>query len=153
MDVEQCQNLGASMNLVDACPQQNDKSCQVSCQDPTSSSKCVVLDSTLVDGSPCGYGGMCYNGTCESGGIVATAEVRSSSNLSCSVSYSLPPAGLLGRSGMVRRESHDCYSRNRRRRDHRHPSPRLLSLLCVRFLLFSSILHAHPSYPSCAHRI
>lgn len=74
-DVEQCQNLGSSMNLVDACPQQDDKSCQVSCQDPSNSGKCVVLDTMLIDGSPCGYGGMCYNGTCQSKGVVASVEV------------------------------------------------------------------------------
>lgn len=51
---EQCQLVGASMGLQKACPSNNDKSCQVSCQDPNNSNQCVVLQSTLVDGSPCG---------------------------------------------------------------------------------------------------
>lgn len=53
-DIEQCQTVGASMGLTTACPNQGDKSCQVSCQDPTASNQCVVLQSMLVDGSPCG---------------------------------------------------------------------------------------------------
>ncbi|KAI0358793.1 hypothetical protein OH77DRAFT_1447894 [Trametes cingulata] len=64
---KQCQLVGASMNLQKACPSNNDKSCQVSCQDPTDSGRCVVLQSPLVDGSPCGYGGMCFSGTCKPG--------------------------------------------------------------------------------------
>lgn len=51
---EQCQLVGASMGLQKACPANDDKSCQVSCQDPTDSSRCVVLQSALIDGSPCG---------------------------------------------------------------------------------------------------
>ncbi|KAI0638832.1 Metallo-peptidase family M12B Reprolysin-like-domain-containing protein [Trametes polyzona] len=64
---QQCQLVGASMGLQKACPSNNDKSCQVSCQDPTDSGRCVVLQSPLIDGSPCGYGGMCFSGTCKPG--------------------------------------------------------------------------------------
>src|SRR5882762_5751830 len=42
----QCQTIGASMGLQDACPNQNNQNCQVSCQDPTSN-QCVVLQSQL----------------------------------------------------------------------------------------------------------
>ena len=84
------------MNLQTACPSQNEQTCKVSCQDPTASNQCVVLDSLLIDGSPCGpftpfvfvlclplrrnciltgYGGSCSNGTCLSGGILDTAKV------------------------------------------------------------------------------
>ena len=42
------------MGLEKACPSNNDKSCQVSCEDPNNSNQCVVLQSALVDGSPCG---------------------------------------------------------------------------------------------------
>lgn len=52
--IEQCQTVGASMNLKKACGSSNDKTCQVSCQDPHTSNQCIVLQSTLVDGSPCG---------------------------------------------------------------------------------------------------
>jgi Disintegrin len=50
---KQCQMIGASMNLQSACPSK-DQNCQVSCQDPTQSNQCVVLQSQLIDGSPCG---------------------------------------------------------------------------------------------------
>jgi hypothetical protein len=52
--LEQCQEAGASLNLSQACPSQNQQSCQVSCQDPTQSNQCVQLQTELVDGSPCG---------------------------------------------------------------------------------------------------
>ncbi|KAI0757575.1 Metallo-peptidase family M12-domain-containing protein [Daedaleopsis nitida] len=67
---QQCQLVGASMGLKQACPSNNDKSCQVSCQDPSNSNQCVVLQSTLVDGSPCGYGGMCQGGNCKPGSFL-----------------------------------------------------------------------------------
>ncbi|TFK57701.1 hypothetical protein OE88DRAFT_1709856 [Heliocybe sulcata] len=73
---EQCQQLGASMNLQEACPATNDKTCLVSCQDPTSASQCITLQTQLVDGSPCGYAGTCMEGTCHAGPIIATAIVR-----------------------------------------------------------------------------
>jgi len=42
------------MGLKQACPAKNDKSCQISCQDPTNAGACIRLTSLLVDGSPCG---------------------------------------------------------------------------------------------------
>ncbi|TBU37369.1 Metallo-peptidase family M12B Reprolysin-like-domain-containing protein [Dichomitus squalens] len=64
---QQCQLVGASMGLSKACPSNDDKSCQVSCQDPNNSNQCVVLQSALIDGSPCGYGGTCISGNCKPG--------------------------------------------------------------------------------------
>ncbi|KZT58407.1 hypothetical protein CALCODRAFT_494893 [Calocera cornea HHB12733] len=64
----QCQSVGASLNLTAACPQVQ-TSCSVSCQDPTNSNQCVILQSTLISGSPCGYGGKCYNNSCVPGSI------------------------------------------------------------------------------------
>lgn len=49
----QCQMIGGSMNLSQACPN-HDTSCQVSCQDPNSPNQCRTLSALLVDGSPCG---------------------------------------------------------------------------------------------------
>ena len=42
------------MGLRRTCPSPNQSSCQVSCQDPSSSNQCIVLQTMLVDGSPCG---------------------------------------------------------------------------------------------------
>lgn len=53
---EQCQTIGASMNLSRACPTSGDNSCAVSCQDPNNPGRCIVLQSPLIDGSKCGKG-------------------------------------------------------------------------------------------------
>ena len=82
---EQCQTVGASMNLQKACPSQNDKSCQVSCQDPTTSNQCVVLQSQLVDGSPCGYGGSCQGGSCKAGSALDTLKSWYRQNLQIAI--------------------------------------------------------------------
>ncbi|KAI0641152.1 Metallo-peptidase family M12B Reprolysin-like-domain-containing protein [Trametes meyenii] len=82
---QQCQTLGASMGLQKACPSKNDKSCQVSCQDPSDSGRCVVLQSPLIDGSPCGYGGMCYSGTCKPGNWWTTFKAWYVQNLQISI--------------------------------------------------------------------
>uniref|UniRef100_A0A0W0FZ96 Disintegrin and metalloproteinase domain-containing protein B n=1 Tax=Moniliophthora roreri TaxID=221103 RepID=A0A0W0FZ96_MONRR len=62
----QCRQIGASLNLTRACPQA-DKSCQVTCQDPSNSNSCVRLSSMLADGSECGFGGFCEKGSCNEG--------------------------------------------------------------------------------------
>ena len=62
---EQCQMVGASMNLQNACPQQSsNQNCQVTCQDPSQSNQCVTLQSQLIDGSPCGQSLFVSNVTC-----------------------------------------------------------------------------------------
>ncbi|KAG8743409.1 hypothetical protein FRC10_012074 [Ceratobasidium sp. 414] len=81
----QCQTVGVSLNLTRACPSRNDKSCQVSCQDPRTSNQCIVLQANLVDGSPCGYGGTCNNGACKSGSAIETAKAWYTSNLQISI--------------------------------------------------------------------
>lgn len=81
----QCQQLGASMNLQAACPSQNDQTCMVSCQDPTTPNQCVELETPLIDGSPCGYSGRCQNGTCQSGSLLDTAKAWYVQNLQISV--------------------------------------------------------------------
>ena len=91
----QCQSAGSTLGLVKACSAKNDRSCQVSCQDPRTASQCIVLQTQLVDGSPCGthnlicgdeivaeaagtigYGGTCVTGSCHSGSIWDTFTVR-----------------------------------------------------------------------------
>ncbi|CAE6430635.1 unnamed protein product [Rhizoctonia solani] len=81
----QCQTSGVSLNLTRACPSRNDRSCQVSCQDPRAANQCVVLQANLVDGSPCGYGGTCDNGQCHSGSALDTAKAWYTSNLQIAI--------------------------------------------------------------------
>ncbi|EUC65568.1 reprolysin family zinc metalloprotease [Rhizoctonia solani AG-3 Rhs1AP] len=81
----QCQTAGVSLNLTRACPSRNDRSCQVSCQDPRAVNQCIVLQANLVDGSPCGYGGSCSNGACQSGSALDTAKAWYTSNLQIAI--------------------------------------------------------------------
>ncbi|KZV79815.1 hypothetical protein EXIGLDRAFT_448707 [Exidia glandulosa HHB12029] len=73
---QQCRLMGASLNLTRACSQQANAGCQVSCQDPKSPDRCLVLQATLPNGSACGYGGTCGNGNCQPGNLISTAKVR-----------------------------------------------------------------------------
>ncbi|KAG8781977.1 hypothetical protein FRB91_011264 [Serendipita sp. 411] len=86
---QQCQVVGASLNLTKACPNSSDSSCQVSCQDPKNPSQCVVLNSQLIDGSPCGYGGTCITGNCKPGTLVQTAIAWYTKNLQISIPVSV----------------------------------------------------------------
>ncbi|KAH9177006.1 Metallo-peptidase family M12-domain-containing protein [Lactarius sanguifluus] len=92
---QQCQQLGTSLNLQSACPNRNDRSCKVSCQDPTTPNQCVQLDSLLIDGSPCGYGGTCLNGTCQSGSAFDTAKAWYVQNLQISIPITVAAALLV----------------------------------------------------------
>lgn len=91
---QQCQTAGASMNLTRACGQRDDTSCVVACRDPRIPNQCVVLQTPLVDGSPCGYGGHCYNQTCQSGSWQDTAGAWYRQNLQISIPVTIV-AGLL----------------------------------------------------------
>jgi len=82
---KQCQTVGASMGLTTACTQFNDQSCQVACQDPSQANQCIVLQSPLVDGSPCGLGGTCTKGRCQAGSFGALAKAWFTSHLHISV--------------------------------------------------------------------
>jgi len=81
----QCQSAGSTLNLTKSCPARNDRSCQVSCQDPGTANQCVVLQTQLVDGSPCGYGGTCSSGTCQSGSAWDTFTALYTQNLQISI--------------------------------------------------------------------
>ncbi|RXK34760.1 hypothetical protein M231_07981 [Tremella mesenterica] len=90
----QCQQAGEGMNLTTACGQRDDKSCVVSCKDPTTRNQCVVLQTSLIDGSPCGYGGHCYNQTCRSGSWENTLDAMYTQNLQISIPVTIV-GGLL----------------------------------------------------------
>ncbi|AFR98163.2 zinc metalloprotease [Cryptococcus neoformans C23] len=81
----QCSMAGQSMGLSEACGKKNDRSCMVNCRDPTSINNCVELKTALVDGSPCGYAGHCYNATCHSGPWQDTAASWYRQNLRISI--------------------------------------------------------------------
>lgn len=82
---QQCRTVGASLNLTTACPSTSSGTCQISCQDPRNPSQCVVLNSQLIDGSPCGYGGTCLTGNCQAGTFLQTAVAWYTQNLQISI--------------------------------------------------------------------
>ncbi|KAF8807176.1 zinc metalloprotease [Phlegmacium glaucopus] len=82
---QQCQTVGASLGLRAACPDHSDQSCQISCQDPSNSRACIRLTSLLIDGSPCGFGGTCLSGKCQSAGILETAKAWYLANLQIAI--------------------------------------------------------------------
>lgn len=81
----QCSMAGQSMGLSQACGRKNDRTCMVNCRNPTSINNCVELQTALVDGSPCGYAGHCYNGTCHPGSWQDTAASWYRQNLRISI--------------------------------------------------------------------
>ncbi|WWC88993.1 uncharacterized protein L201_003910 [Kwoniella dendrophila CBS 6074] len=91
---QQCKLAGSSLGLSSSCGQKNDKTCVVSCRDPNVTNQCVVLQTSLVDGSPCGYGGHCYNQTCKSGSWQDTAGAWYTQNLQISIPVTIV-AGLI----------------------------------------------------------
>ncbi|WRT66683.1 uncharacterized protein IL334_003643 [Kwoniella shivajii] len=91
---QQCKLAGSSLGLSTACGQKDDKSCTVSCRDPNITNQCVVLQTSLVDGSPCGYGGHCYNTTCKAGSWQDTAGAWYTQNLQISIPVTIV-VGLL----------------------------------------------------------
>jgi len=90
----QCQTVGASLGLKAACPNQSDQTCQILCQDPTNSQECIQLTSLLIDGSPCGFGGTCLSGKCQSAGFLDTAKAWYLANLQIAIPVTII-AGLV----------------------------------------------------------
>lgn len=80
----QCQQAGKSMGLQKACPSQ-DTSCFVTCQDPAVNRQCTILQTVLIDGSPCGYGGHCYRGTCKPGSWQERFQALYTKNLNIAI--------------------------------------------------------------------
>lgn len=112
---QQCRNVGASMGLRDACPSRSDRSCQISCQDPRTPNQCVLLNSLLIDGSPCGYGGTCISGRCREGGALDTAKAWYTSNLQIAIPVTVI-GGLIGLAilwAIAKRIARCCRSRDR----------------------------------------
>ncbi|KAK8864698.1 hypothetical protein IAR55_001950 [Kwoniella newhampshirensis] len=119
----QCQTAGASMGLTRACGQRDDRSCVVSCRDPNIANQCVVLQTPLVDGSPCGYGGHCYNSTCDSGSWQDTAGSWYRQNLNISIPVTVV-VGLIVLAilvGIIRCVFRSCGASSRKTRNTRGP--------------------------------
>ncbi|KAG8989704.1 hypothetical protein FRB94_011321 [Tulasnella sp. JGI-2019a] len=88
----QCATVGAAMGLSTACSAPGDKSCQVSCQTPGSSNSCTVLQSPLINGSPCGYGGTCQNSVCKAGSFSALVKSWYKQNLQIAIPVTIAAA-------------------------------------------------------------
>lgn len=82
----QCQQASTgSMSFLSACSASNANSCQMTCQSPSSSSQCLILQQTFVDGTSCGYGGRCENGDCKSGSWQTTFRNLYTDNLKIAI--------------------------------------------------------------------
>lgn len=84
---QQCQTLGGSLGITGACPNAGDTSCTVTCAAPNSGGgSCIILDGqNFVDGTPCGYGGTCKSGSCQSGDWQDTVKSWYTNNLRISI--------------------------------------------------------------------
>ncbi|TFL06250.1 Metallo-peptidase family M12-domain-containing protein [Pterulicium gracile] len=91
----QCQIVGAPLRLQKACPNRGDTSCLISCQDPENPNQCRILQSPLIDGSPCGYGGTCNSGSCESGSALDSAKAWYTQNLQIAIPVTIAAAIVL----------------------------------------------------------
>lgn len=120
---KQCQAVGAAMNLTEACPNKGDQSCQVSCKDPTAPNRCVVLQSQLIDGSPCGFGGSCSGGSCQAADALDTAKAWFTQNLQISIPITVVAGiALLGLLWALISSLRRCCAR---RRDNASSEPAL----------------------------
>lgn len=89
---EQCRKSGASLNLTEACDSRDDQSCYVTCKDPLVANQCTILQTVLIDGSPCGYGGHCYNGTCSPGSWQDRFQAMYTQNLQIAIPVTIAVA-------------------------------------------------------------
>ncbi|KAL1923814.1 uncharacterized protein VTP21DRAFT_8794 [Calcarisporiella thermophila] len=60
---------GGRANLTTACNFQ-DGSCAITCNDPGRPGTCIRLSGNFIDGTPCGYGGKCFHGQCQTGNVL-----------------------------------------------------------------------------------
>ncbi|KAJ3037271.1 hypothetical protein HDV00_001836 [Rhizophlyctis rosea] len=64
----QCKNSAGGINTTSVCPG-HDSECQLLCQD--TSGMCLMLNGYFQDGTPCGIGGRCNQGTCDGSNFFA----------------------------------------------------------------------------------
>ncbi|GES82535.1 zinc metalloprotease [Rhizophagus clarus] len=65
----QCLLRGSRMGITKACSTLTDPSCTISCANPNDTNSCLQMSGYFVDGTPCGFGGRCNKGQCDSGSI------------------------------------------------------------------------------------
>lgn len=93
---QQCQQQSqANYNFTSACSVTADNSCSVSCQDPSNSNSCIVLQSDFIDGTECGYGGHCESGQCQSGSWQSTFASWYRHNLQISIPVTIVIAVII----------------------------------------------------------
>lgn len=78
------------MNMTQACGQRNDQTCKVWCK--SGANQCNGGTTPLLDGSPCGYGGRCYGGSCKKGSWQQQLNAMYTENLQ----YSVPITVVVG---------------------------------------------------------
>ncbi|KAI8099578.1 Metallo-peptidase family M12-domain-containing protein [Halteromyces radiatus] len=61
----QCKSRGSAMNITRSCGgMTGGGSCQMSCADPHGFASCYIFTGYFLDGTPCGVGGACKQGSC-----------------------------------------------------------------------------------------
>ncbi|KAI8987454.1 Metallo-peptidase family M12-domain-containing protein [Mycotypha africana] len=68
---EQCLARGSVMNITTSCLSNNEE-CKLLCNAPHGE-KCLIFSGNFIDGTPCGYGGRCFDGVCENGDLVGSS--------------------------------------------------------------------------------
>ncbi|KAH8554679.1 Metallo-peptidase family M12-domain-containing protein [Umbelopsis sp. PMI_123] len=69
----QCQQRGGTtMNVTGACSLDSGD-CQLSCSSPMGGMSCLLFTGNFIDGTPCGIGGSCSNGTCSTANFGSNA--------------------------------------------------------------------------------
>ncbi|EPQ28565.1 uncharacterized protein PFL1_03869 [Pseudozyma flocculosa PF-1] len=82
----QCRQASTgSMSFSRACSASNANGCSLTCQDPSTANRCLILQQTFVDGTSCGNGGRCEDGQCKSGSWQDTFRGWYTNNLRISI--------------------------------------------------------------------
>lgn len=115
----QCQRQtdSSTQDFSQACSVRADQSCQLSCQTPGNSNSCTVFQTHFVDGSPCGYGGTCQGGECQSTGWQNTFKSWYRNNLQIAIPVTIIIAiiVILVLWGLIRCIILPCIYPNKRR--------------------------------------
>ncbi|CAG8512136.1 7004_t:CDS:10 [Ambispora gerdemannii] len=87
----QCAARGSRSGITKSCKISSD-GCTITCANPGDSRSCLELSGSFVDGTPCGYGGKCSKGSCQSGSFGNTV----SSWIDQNKKIIIPVAAVLG---------------------------------------------------------